>query len=68
MAYNIQALGNPGKYRGVEQLVARRAHNPEAAGSSPVPATKSPRISREIRGLSLLVYHFLRQFIFAVFF
>ena len=25
--------------RGVEQLVARRAHNPEAAGSSPVPAT-----------------------------
>ena len=29
------------KYRGVEQLVARRAHNPEAAGSSPVPATIS---------------------------
>ena len=28
------------KYRGVEQLVARRAHNPEVAGSSPVPATK----------------------------
>ena len=28
------------KYRGVEQLVARRAHNPEAAGSSPTPATK----------------------------
>ena len=26
-------------YRGVEQLVARRAHNPEAAGSNPVPAT-----------------------------
>ena len=24
---------------GVEQLVARRAHNPEVAGSSPVPAT-----------------------------
>ena len=24
--------------RGVEQLVARRAHNPKAAGSSPVPA------------------------------
>ena len=30
------------KYRGVEQLVARRAHNSEAAGSSPVPATKNP--------------------------
>ena len=28
------------KYRGVEQLVARRAHNPEAAGSSPASATK----------------------------
>ena len=26
-------------YRGVEQMVARRAHNPEVAGSSPVPAT-----------------------------
>ena len=27
--------------RGVEQLVARRAHNPEAGGSSPSPATKT---------------------------
>ena len=27
--------------RGVEQLVARRAHNPEAGGSSPSPATKN---------------------------
>ena len=26
--------------RGVEKLVSRRAHNPKAAGSSPVPATK----------------------------
>jgi hypothetical protein len=26
--------------RGVEQLVARRAHNPKVAGSSPVPATE----------------------------
>tara|TARA_Y100001954_G_scaffold133062_1_gene142137 strand:- start:1568 stop:1738 length:171 start_codon:yes stop_codon:yes gene_type:complete len=25
---------------GVEQLVARRAHNPKAVGSSPAPATK----------------------------
>ena len=25
------------QYRGVEQLVARRAHNPEAGGSSPSP-------------------------------
>ena len=28
-------------HRGVEQLVARRAHNPEAGGSSPSPATKT---------------------------
>ena len=27
------------RHRGVEQLVARRAHNPEVAGSSPVSAT-----------------------------
>ena len=26
-------------YRGVEQLAARRAHNPEVAGSSPAAAT-----------------------------
>lgn len=28
------------KYRGMEQLVARQAHNLEVIGSSPVPATK----------------------------
>ena len=33
----------PAKYRGVEQLVARRAHNPEVVGSSPASATiKTP--------------------------
>ncbi len=26
-------------HRGVEQLEARRAHNPEVVGSSPTPAT-----------------------------
>ena len=37
----------PPKYRGVEQLVARRAHNPEVVGSSPASATiKSPEIVR----------------------
>ena len=35
------------QYRGVEQLEARRAHNPEVVGSSPASATKKPpRISR----------------------
>ncbi|KKK71778.1 hypothetical protein LCGC14_2910490, partial [marine sediment metagenome] len=28
------------KYCGMEQLVARWAHNPEVVGSSPTPATK----------------------------
>ncbi len=28
------------QYRGMEQLVARRAHNPKVVGSSPAPATK----------------------------
>ena len=41
-------------YRRVEQLVARRAHNPEVAGSSPVPAPiRKDRISNEIRSFSL---------------
>ena len=35
-------------HRGVEQLVARRAHNPEAGGSRPSPATRTrmPRNQR----------------------
>ena len=36
------------KYRGVEQLVARRAHNPEVVGSSPASATiKTPVFERK---------------------
>ena len=31
------------KYRGVEQLVARRAHNPEVVGSSPASATRKEK-------------------------
>ena len=33
--------------RGVEQLVARRAHNPKVEGSSPSPATNSPSRERQ---------------------
>ena len=32
------------QYRGVEQLVARRAHNPEAVGSSPASATRKTAV------------------------
>ncbi len=31
----------PTLHRGIEQLVARRAHNPEVGGSSPSPATQA---------------------------
>ena len=31
------------QYRGMEQLAARRAHNPKVTGSSPVPATKQDK-------------------------
>ena len=40
------------KYRGVEQLAARRAHNPEVAGSSPAAATIKRLISCEISRFS----------------
>jgi hypothetical protein len=38
-------------YCGVEQLVARRAHNPKAVGSSPAPAT-----TKSIEKLMLFFY------------
>lgn len=34
------------QHSGVEQLAARRAHNPEVVGSSPTPATNSSQIYR----------------------
>ena len=41
IGYNNRAVKTATvKYRGVEQSVARRAHNPEAAGSSPASATR----------------------------
>ena len=54
VCYTIQALrGAPPKYRGVEQLAARRAHNPEVVGSSPASATKEiPGIHHEYRDFS----------------
>lgn len=36
---NPLPLGRGVSIRGVAQLAARRAHNPEAAGSSPAPAS-----------------------------
>ncbi len=47
------------EYRGIEQLVARRAHNPEVGGSSPSPAT----ISSGCNGFQLhpLLYYRVRS-------
>ena len=39
------------EYRGVEQLAARRAHNPKVVGSSPAPATKHGGIAQLARAL-----------------
>ena len=48
------------KYRGVEQLEARRAHNPEVVGSSPASATiKEPGIdTKSVPGLFLFIRTF----------
>ena len=40
LAGSSPATSTNDKYRGVEQLVARRAHNPEVVGSNPASATK----------------------------
>ena len=47
------------QYRGVEQLVARRAHNPEVAGSNPVPATITDTVIDTI--VSITVSFFMPQ-------
>ena len=36
-------------YRGMEQLAARRAHNPKVVGSNPTPATKKSSRLKTIR-------------------
>ena len=45
------------QYRGVEQLVARRAHNPEVGGSSPPSATKSVTVVDTIS--TTVIFYFL---------
>ena len=50
LCYNILALKECTLYRGVEQLEARRAHNPEVVGSSPASATKNRRFHHENGG------------------
>ena len=54
--------------RRVEQLAARRAHNPEAAGSSPAPAKKATYFGGFFFALRKInweqnesIFHFLNQ-------
>ena len=53
---NLQTNLTFALYRGVEQLVARRAHNPKVTGSSPVPATKT---------IKRLYYYIVNRFYFS---
>ena len=48
------------KYRGVEQLEARRAHNPEVVGSSPASATITDTVNDTI--VSFTVSFFIPTF------
>ncbi len=45
------------KYRGVEQLVARRAHNPKVVGSSPASATKSDTAIDTIVSIAVSLFY-----------
>ena len=54
----LEHQGMPSAYRGVEQLVARRAHNPEVVGSSPASATIK---TTAFAVVFLCFYNFLRQ-------
>ena len=49
-------------YRGVEQLAARRAHNPEVVGSSPTAATRTRKQYRCHR-LKAFVYQLFAGFL-----
>ena len=53
------------EYRGVEQLVARRAHNPKVTGSSPVPATKTSIVAVSFLGgtVAILFYYEASAFV-----
>ena len=56
MLYYLGTQERATKYRGVEQMVARRAHNPEVAGSSPASATISSVLTAFERLLRTLAF------------
>ena len=56
MYYYKALLREQSEYRGVEQLVARRAHNPKVVGSSPSSATRKENTHRKMGVFRLLCY------------
>ena len=56
MLYYLGTQERATKYRGVELMVARRAHNPEVAGSSPVSATNKSSLKRQVSTSFFLHY------------
>ena len=59
--YNTKALRECDLYRGVEQLEARRAHNPEVVGSSPASATIKSTGFRKKSGVFLTFRHKMKK-------
>ena len=57
----VRALSFP-IYRGVEQLVARRAHNPKVVGSSPASATKTKTDTH--KGVRFFLVESNREYVF----
>ena len=56
------------KYRGVEQLVARRAHNPEVGGSSPTSATnKENRKIIVFNGFAILFLQNMQKWAYSLY-
>ena len=53
-------------HRGVEQLVARRAHNPEVVGSSPASATTKERQSEGCLSFFLFLCFTFLTFLFSI--
>ena len=56
-----RVIEREGLYRGVEQLVARWAHNPKVIGSSPVPATERKRLIRSLFSLYAITFIYFGQ-------
>jgi hypothetical protein len=68
---NITGLCPLCKYQqkqcGMEQLVARRAHNPKVVGSSPAPATSANKKALKVRTFKAFLFFISRYYHVATF-